>query len=44
MPNGLKISQRDFEYNKEQEEVEITPEDIKILRKMPNWKVPGPGF
>ena len=34
---------RDFEYKKEQEEVEITPEKIKkILRKMPNWKAPSP--
>ena len=28
-----------------EEEVEITPEKIKkILKKMPNWKVPGPHF
>ena len=34
---------RDFEYKEEQEEVEITPENIKkILRKIPNWKAPGP--
>ena len=33
----------DFEYKEEQEEVEITPEKIKkILRKIQNWKAPGP--
>ena len=33
----------DFEYQEEQEKVEITKEKIKkILRKMPNWKAPGP--
>ena len=42
MPNGLKM-QRDFECIEEQEEVEIIPEKIKkILRKIPNWKAPGP--
>ena len=36
---------RDFEYKEKQEEVEITPETIKkILREMPNWKVPCPDF
>ena len=41
----LKNFKRDFEYKEEQEEVEITPEKIKkILRKVPNWKVPGPDF
>ena len=36
----LENFKRDFEYKKEHEEVEITPEKIKkMLRKMPNWKV-----
>ena len=35
---------KDFEYKEEQEEVEITPEKIKMLRKMLNWKVPGPDY
>ena len=39
----LKNSKRDFEFKDKQEGVEITPENIeKILRKMPNWKAPGP--
>ena len=39
----LKNFKRDFEHKDEQEELEITPEKIKkILRKMPNWKAPGP--
>ena len=39
----LKNFKRDFEHNEEQKEVEITPEKIKkILRKIPNWKAPGP--
>ena len=39
----LENFKRDFEYKEEQAEVEITPENIKnILRKMPNWKAPGP--
>ena len=39
----LKNFKRDFEYKEEKEEVEITPEKIKkILRKMSNWKAPGP--
>ena len=34
---------RDFEYKAEQKEVEITPKkNKKILRKIPNWKAPGP--
>ena len=33
----------DFEYQEEQEKVETTKEKIKkILRKMQNWKAPGP--
>ena len=41
----LESFKRDFEYKVEQEEVEIITEKIKkILRKMPNWKVPGPEF
>ena len=38
----LKNLTRDFEYQEEQEKVEITQEKIKILRKMSNWKAPGP--
>ena len=39
----LKNFKRDFEFEEEQEEVEITPEKIKkILTKMPNWKASGP--
>ena len=35
---------RDFKY-KEEQEVKTTPGKIKkILRKMPNWKAPGPDF
>ena len=40
----LENFKRDFEYKEEQEEVETTPEKIKILKKMPNWKAPGPDF
>ena len=41
----LENLERDFEYKEKQEEVEITRETIKkILRKMPNWKVPGLDF
>ena len=42
----LKNFKRDFEYKEEQEEIEISPVKIKkiLLRKMPNWKVPGPDF
>ena len=40
----MKYMGEDIEY-KEEQEVEITPEKIKkILRKMPNWKAPGPDF
>ena len=43
MPNGLKSLNRDFEHKEEQEEVEISPKNIKkILR--PNWKAPGCDF
>ena len=35
---------KDFEHKTEQEEVEITPEMIKMLRKMLNWKVPDPDY
>ena len=43
MPNGFEISRETFK--DEQEEIEITPEKIKkILRKMRNWKAPGPDF
>ena len=38
----LKNFTRDFEYQEEQEKVEITQEKIKILKKMSNWKAPGP--
>ena len=38
----LENFKREFEYKEEQEQVKITPEKIKkILRKMPNWKMPG---
>ena len=41
----LENIKRDFEYKEVQKKVEITPEKIKkILRKMPNWKAPGPDF
>ena len=41
----LENFKKDFEYIEEQEEVEITLEKSKkILRKMPNWKAPGPDF
>ena len=39
----LKYFKRDFEYEQEQEEVDITPQKItEILRKRPNWKAPDP--
>ena len=42
--NWLKNFKKDFEYKEVQEGVEITSEKIKkILRKMSNWKAPGPG-
>ena len=41
----LENFKRDFEYKEEQVEVENTTEKVKkILRKMPNWKAPGPDF
>ena len=44
IPNGLKISRGTLN-TKRKKEVEITPEKIKkIVKKMPNWKEPGPDF
>ena len=45
MLNGLKISRGTLNTKEGQEEIEITPENIKkILRKMPSWKAPYPDF
>ena len=43
MPNGLKSLNRDFEHKEEQEEVEISPKNIKKISR-PNWKAPGRDF